>query len=161
MLTRRHFWPRPRSRVQEFWCARVSLRMPLDLRRHSRIPQLIDAKANANALSLTIAEGTHAYRPGQSVKSFGYSSPVLGPVIRLARGESTDILVENKMSRPTTVHWHGLIVPGQSMAGPTTRLRQARVGRQTCALTSPNVLLGSIRTLMKRPRNRFIPDSPE
>ena len=43
---------------------------------------------------------------------------MLGPVIRLARGESTDITIENKMSRPTTVHWHGLIIPGAVDGGP-------------------------------------------
>ena len=82
------------------------------------IPQLIDAKANANAVALTIRQGLHAYRPGQPVQSFGYSAPVLGPVIRLARGETTDITIENKTSRPTTVHWHGLIVPGTVDGGP-------------------------------------------
>jgi cuproxidase len=82
------------------------------------IPQLIDAKANANAVVLTIEQGLHAYRPGQPVQSFGYSAPVLGPVIRLARGETTDVAIENKMSRPTTVHWHGLDVPGAVDGGP-------------------------------------------
>jgi blue copper oxidase len=67
---------------------------------------------------LTIGQGVHAYRPGQSAQSFGYSAPVLGPVIRLARGESTDITIENKMSRPSTVHWHGLIIPGAVDGGP-------------------------------------------
>lgn len=82
------------------------------------IPELIDAKANASAVSLTIEQGVHAYRPGQSVTSFGYSAPVLGPVIRLARGENTNITVENKMSRPSAVHWHGLIIPGEVDGGP-------------------------------------------
>lgn len=82
------------------------------------IPQLIDAKANSNTVSLNVGQGVHAYRPGQSVQSFGYSSPVLGPVIRLARGERTDITIENKLSRPTTVHWHGLIIPGEVDGGP-------------------------------------------
>src|SRR5476649_1116969 len=46
------------------------------------IPQLIDAGANNNAVSLTIAPGVHAFRPGKPVKTFGYSAPVLGPVLR-------------------------------------------------------------------------------
>src|ERR1700692_4035999 len=82
------------------------------------IPQLIDAKANDNTVSLTIGPGMHAYRPDQSVQSFGYSAPVLGPVIRLARGGSVEITFENKMVQATTVHWHGLIIPGEVDGGP-------------------------------------------
>lgn len=82
------------------------------------IPQLIDAKSNGNSVSLTIGQGTHAYRPGLPVRSFGYSAPVLGPAIRLARGETTDVTIENKMSRATTVHWHGLVIPGAVDGGP-------------------------------------------
>lgn len=82
------------------------------------IPQLIDAKANGNTVSLTIGPGMHAYRPDQSVQSFGYSASVLGPVIRLARGESVEITFENKMIQATTVHWHGLIIPGEVDGGP-------------------------------------------
>ena len=82
------------------------------------IPQLIEAKSNGNELSLTIGQGTHAYRPGQPVKSFGYSAPVLGPAIRLTRGDTTNIVIDNNMDRPTTVHWHGLVIPGEVDGGP-------------------------------------------
>ena len=82
------------------------------------MPKLIDAAANGNAVSLTIAEGVHAYRPGRPVKSFGYSASVLGPVIRLKRGETVNITVENRMSQATTVHWHGLTIPGDADGGP-------------------------------------------
>lgn len=96
------------------------------------IPQLIDAKSNGGSVSLTIEQGTHAYRPGQPVKSFGYSAPVLGPVIRLARGETTNITVQNKMSRATTVHWHGLVIPGAVDGGPHNTI--APGGRWTASL---------------------------
>jgi blue copper oxidase len=75
------------------------------------------AKSQRHAVSLTIGEGLRL-SPDQPVKSFGYSAPVLGPVIRMVRGESTDITVENKLSRPTTVHWHGLVIPGAVDGGP-------------------------------------------
>jgi len=118
MFTRRHFVAATaltsvslltRSNISAY-AARSEAPLP--------IPQLIDAKANANAVSLTIGQGVHAYRPGQSVPSFGYSAPVLGPVIRLARDERVDVTIENKMSRPTTVHWHGLVIPGEMDGGP-------------------------------------------
>ena len=43
------------------------------------IPQLIDAKANANAVSLTIGQGMHAYRPGQSVQELRLFRSCAGP----------------------------------------------------------------------------------
>ena len=96
------------------------------------IPQLIDAKSSGNSVSLTIGQGTHAYRPGRLVRSFGYSAPVLGPVIRLIRGETVDVTIENTMSRATTVHWHGLIIPGAVDGGPHNTI--APGGRWTASL---------------------------
>jgi len=67
---------------------------------------------------LTAARGVHAFFPGDEVRSYGISAPMLGPVIRLHRGETTGIRVENALSRVTTLHWHGLIVPGDVDGGP-------------------------------------------
>jgi blue copper oxidase len=82
------------------------------------IPQLIDAGANNNAVSLTIAQGVHAFRPGKPVKTFGYSAPVLGPVLHVRRGASTQFAIENQMDRATTLHWHGLVIPAAVDGGP-------------------------------------------
>lgn len=116
MLTRRHFLAATalagaaglaRSRP-----AQAAFETPLP------IPRLIDASANGNKVSLSVAPGRHAYFPGETVDSFGISAPVLAPVIRLARGADTDITVDNRSGRATTVHWHGLIVPGEVDGGP-------------------------------------------
>ena len=34
-----------------------------------------------------------------------------GPELRFREGERFQVLVENRLSEPTTVHWHGMIVP--------------------------------------------------
>lgn len=96
------------------------------------IPQLIDAKSNGNSVSLAIGRATHAYLKGRPVKSFGYSAPVLGPVIRLTRGETINVTIENKMSRPTTVHWHGLVIPAAVDGGPHNTIGSG--GRWTASL---------------------------
>ena len=124
------------------------------------IPQLIDAKANANAVSLTIGQGVHAYRPGQPVQSFGYSAPVLGPVIRLVRGESTDITIGNKMSRPSTVHWHGLNIPGAVDGGPHNTLAAGQSWKASLKVDQPESPPGFIHTRTEKPRSKFIPDLP-
>lgn len=91
------------------------------------LPKMIDARANGNAVSLVIERGSHAFRPGQVVESYGYSAPVLGPVIRLARGDTVDVTVENRMRQATTVHWHGLVIPGDIDGGPHNTLASGQI----------------------------------
>ena len=137
MLTRRHFLAATtltsaamltRSGISAH-AARYETPLP--------IPQLIDAKASANAVSLTIGQGVHAYQPGQSVQSFGYSAPVLGPVIRLTRGESAEITFENKMGQATTVHWHGLIIPGDVDGGPHNTIASGQRWKASLRVDQP------------------------
>ena len=97
------------------------------------IPPLLDAKANGGSLSLIVGQGVHAYRTGQPVPSAGYSRPVLGPAVRLTRSETATITVENKMTVATTVHWHGLVIPGAVDGGPHNTI--APGGRWTARLS--------------------------
>ena len=87
------------------------------------IPHLVDPQASGGSVSLTIQAGTHAYLPGLPTQSFGYSAPVLGPAIRLRRGASTQVILENKLDEPTTVHWHGVLIPGAVDGGPHNLIR--------------------------------------
>jgi blue copper oxidase len=101
------------------------------------IPQLIDARTNGGKISLTIGSGTHAYLAGRPVESFGYSAPVLGPAIRVRRGETVDISVVNKMDEPTTVHWHGVLIPGSVDGGPHNVIRPGQSWTAKLAIDQP------------------------
>jgi cuproxidase len=82
------------------------------------IPALIDARNQGNAVTLKVMSGRHAFVAGKPTLTYGYSAPVLGPVIRLRRGDEVEMTVENNLDTATTVHWHGLLVPGDSDGGP-------------------------------------------
>ncbi|WP_420405931.1 copper resistance system multicopper oxidase [Nisaea sp.] len=41
----------------------------------------------------------------------GYNGATPGPVLRLKEGEDATINVTNNLSEPTSIHWHGLILP--------------------------------------------------
>jgi blue copper oxidase len=82
------------------------------------IPRLIDAAKQGNVVSLKIAASRHAFVPGKPVRTYGYSAPILGPVIRMRRGDKIEMTVENALDSVTTVHWHGLLVPGDCDGGP-------------------------------------------
>ena len=62
--------------------------------------------------------GRHAFVEGKPARTYGYSAPVLGPVIRVRRGDEVQMVVENRLNTATTVHWHGLLVPGRNDGGP-------------------------------------------
>jgi len=86
-------------------------------------PALADRSADRrgqtrNAVKLKVSSGRHAFIKGKPTLSYGYSAPVLGPVIRLRRGDEVEMTVENALDVDTTVHWHGLLVPGDVDGGP-------------------------------------------
>ncbi|NDC83127.1 copper oxidase [bacterium] len=60
---------------------------------------------------LTVEEIDHQFAPGMSIKAWGYNGQTPGPVIEAVEGDQVRILVTNKLKAPTSVHWHGLILP--------------------------------------------------
>ena len=53
----------------------------------------------------------------ERVMAYAFNRQVPGPRIRLTEGDRVRIRVTNSLPEPTTVHWHGLIVPN-AMDGP-------------------------------------------
>lgn len=56
---------------------------------------------------------------GDFTKSgIGYNGASPGPVLRFKEGEDVTINVTNNLSEPTSIHWHGLILPYQQDGVP-------------------------------------------
>jgi blue copper oxidase len=66
---------------------------------------------------LTAQRGRSEILPGLMTETFGYNGDMLGPVLRLRRGERVRIDVTNRLDEPTC-HWHGLHVPATADGGP-------------------------------------------
>lgn len=45
------------------------------------------------------------------IQGWGYNNSIVGPTIEAVEGDRVRILVENRLSEPTTMHWHGLHIP--------------------------------------------------
>ena len=60
---------------------------------------------------LVAEEVRHEFAPGLQANCWGYNGGVHGPLIEAVEGDRVRIFVTNKLPAPTTVHWHGLIVP--------------------------------------------------
>lgn len=45
------------------------------------------------------------------INTWGFNGSVPGPVIEVTEGDRVRIYVTNKLPAPTTVHWHGVLIP--------------------------------------------------
>ena len=55
--------------------------------------------------------------PWVRVAAYAFNGQVPGPRIRIVEGDHVRIVVRNSLPEPTTIHWHGLVVPN-TMDGP-------------------------------------------
>lgn len=53
----------------------------------------------------------HEFAPGLSAECWGYNGGTPGPTLEAVEGDRLRIYVTNKLPEPTTVHWHGVILP--------------------------------------------------
>lgn len=60
---------------------------------------------------LIAEEVEHEFAPGTTIKAWGYNGSTPGPTIEAVEGDRVRIYVTNKLREPTTVHWHGLLLP--------------------------------------------------
>lgn len=51
------------------------------------------------------------FAPGFWVNCWGYNGSSPGPTIEAIEGERVRIFVTNRLNEPTSVHWHGIILP--------------------------------------------------
>src|SRR5260370_28969198 len=51
------------------------------------------------------------FAPGMLVNCWGYNGQTPGPTLEAAEGDRVRILVTNHLPEPTSVHWHGFILP--------------------------------------------------
>lgn len=63
------------------------------------------------------------FAPGFVVNCWGYNGSSPGPTIEATEGDKVRLLVTNKLKEPTSVHWHGIILPNgmDGVAGLTQR----------------------------------------
>jgi blue copper oxidase len=107
--------------------------------RRLPIPPLIDAAKQGNAVRLKVSSGRHAFIKGKPALSYGYSGPVLGPAIRFRRGDEVEMTVENALDIDTTVHWHGLLVPGDVDGGPHQVIKSGGAWRTSMGWFHPHL----------------------
>nr|2YXV_A Chain A, Blue copper oxidase cueO [Escherichia coli]2YXV_B Chain B, Blue copper oxidase cueO [Escherichia coli]2YXW_A Chain A, Blue copper oxidase cueO [Escherichia coli]2YXW_B Chain B, Blue copper oxidase cueO [Escherichia coli] len=80
------------------------------------IPDLLTTDAR-NRIQLTIGAGQSTFG-GKTATTWGYNGNLLGPAVKLQRGKAVTVDIYNQLTEETTLHWHGLEVPGEVDGGP-------------------------------------------
>ncbi|MRS15183.1 multicopper oxidase CueO [Enterobacteriaceae bacterium RIT691] len=80
------------------------------------IPNLLTADAR-NRIALTVQSGTSQFG-AKKATTWGYNGNLLGPALRLEQGKPVTVDIVNQLAEDTTVHWHGLEIPGDVDGGP-------------------------------------------
>ncbi|MBJ8875737.1 multicopper oxidase CueO [Citrobacter koseri] len=80
------------------------------------IPDLLTADAR-NHISLIVKAGQSTFA-GKTATTWGYNGMLLGPALKLRKGQRITVDIHNQLAEETTLHWHGLEVPGEVDGGP-------------------------------------------
>ena len=80
------------------------------------IPDLLTADAS-NRMQLIVQAGQSSFS-GKTATTWGYNGSLLGPAVKLSKGQSVTVDIHNQLAEETTLHWHGLEIPGEVDGGP-------------------------------------------
>lgn len=123
----------------------TALRVPGALALEAARPALpIPPQVRADArgeIAFSAGAGEVGFLPGRLTATYGYNGPFLGPALRLRRGQTVTIDFANHLPDPTTVHWHGLIIPGDVDGGPHRPVEPGGRWRPTLTIDQPAATL--------------------
>ncbi len=94
------------DRLDAFWIWRPSARAHAE-----RLVAAIPHAQRREGSHLVAEEFEHEFAPGCKAKVWGYNGTTPGPTIEAVEGDRVRLLVTNKLGEPTTMHWHGIILP--------------------------------------------------
>ena len=83
-------------------------------------------KDNVKEFHLVAEPVVRELAPGMKARLWGYNGTSPGPTIEAVEGDRVRIFVTNKLPEPTSVHWHGMLLPS-GMDG-VTGLTQPGIG---------------------------------
>jgi len=104
------------------------------------MPPLLDARPG-RSFALRVQSGTTSFYPGRPSDTLGYNGSYLGPTIRVRRGDDVAAVVTNGLNADTTVHWHGLLIPGELDGGPHQIIAPGATWRPTLPIRQPAATL--------------------
>lgn len=86
------------------------------LKNTSHQQGVFEASIEAKPVKITLT-------PEITTEFWAYNNTIPGPVIEVFEGDKVKIKVKNSLPQPTTVHWHGLLVPADQDGNPQDEIR--------------------------------------
>jgi blue copper oxidase len=120
--------------------AQAVARQPQSPRPSLPIPPELRANANG-VIALDSRPGSMRFLPDKVTATYGINAPYLGPAVRVRRGEKVVVQVTNSLSENTTMHWHGLIIPGANDGGPHQVIAPGKQWQTELAIDQPAATL--------------------
>lgn len=90
------------------------------------VPPLLTPDAGGN-LALKVQTGNMRWLPGMETATWGVNGGFLGPALQLERGQTVTINVNNTLPDVTTMHWHGMEIPGDADGGPQALIAPGKI----------------------------------
>ena len=97
--------------------------LALPLRRSYAEPEIKEYRLTAKPAVVTLTGDGH---PDTAV--WTYDGTVPGPELRVRQGERVRVVVSNKLSEDTAVHWHGIRLPNAMDGVPGLTQQPIRPG---------------------------------
>lgn len=72
----------------------------------------------ADRIPLKLSPAKHDFGTGAASDTFGINHSYLGPVLKVKQGQTLPFEVSNSIGETSTLHWHGLHIPGEVDGGP-------------------------------------------
>jgi FtsP/CotA-like multicopper oxidase with cupredoxin domain len=95
--------------------ADVSTVGELSFSQRLRVPPLLEPPPDSSGrkvFDLTLEQGQTELLPGEPTDTWGVNGAYLGPTLRASRGDTLLMRVRNELPETTTLHWHGMHLPG-------------------------------------------------
>ena len=88
------------------------------------IPKLASYKImnGIKTFGLNIQEGEMSFYKDTTTDTYGVNADFLGETVRVNHGDKVAFHVKNSLDELTTLHWHGLKIPGESDGGPHSKI---------------------------------------
>ncbi|HEX3607999.1 MAG TPA: multicopper oxidase domain-containing protein, partial [Candidatus Dormibacteraeota bacterium] len=84
----------------------------------TRLAPYTTDKNGVKEFHLRMAPITWTTAPGNTQYAYAFNGTIPGPVIRVNEGDTLRIVVTNDLPVPTSVHWHGMILPNEQDGVP-------------------------------------------
>jgi bilirubin oxidase len=86
------------------------------------IPEIIETVGDEASIELTMQATETEFFRGVFSDTFGYNGNFLGPTLKVYNKQSITLTTNNRIGEPSTIHKHGLHVPGSVDGGPHQKI---------------------------------------